>query len=309
MHRLVSSALLLGCLGLLGAGVSGCGSKKSPPTIADMLARARKAKTPEAKARELARVAVQQAGADKTGAAKTLAEAVAAIPADGQPLALVPVLVEIATTYVAIGERASAQKAVATAVDMTKRLAEDPLGQACLLAQIGTVQGSRENGLGDRATAEATLAEASQIASSQVPERFRGKALAAVATGYADAGLAAAAQDMIGTLEELARTLADLRPKAEAFAAAAAVRAAAGEKEAAKNLLDEAAKAAKAIDDFPANRSYALLAVAKASLAVGDATTGKTLLAEAEKAASKVGDPQQQKDALRAIRELQAKLK
>lgn len=308
MHRLVATALLLGCLGLLGTGVSGCGSKKSPPTIADMLARARKAKTPEAKARELARVAVQQAGADKSGAAKTLAEALAAIPADGQPLASVPVLVEIATTYAAIGERASAQKAVAMAVEMSKRIAEDPLGQACLLAQIGTVQGSRENGLGDRATAEATLAEASQIASTKVPERFRGKALAAVATGYSDAGLAAAAQDMIGTLEALARTLGDLRPKAEAFAAAAAVRAATGEKEAAKTLLDEASKAARAIDDFPANRSYALLAVAKASLAVGDAKAGKALLAEAEKAASKVGDPQQQKDALRAIRGLQAKL-
>jgi hypothetical protein len=33
------------------------------------------------------------------------------------------------------------------------------------------------------------------------------------------------------------------------------------------------------------------------------------LLAEAEKAASKVGDPQQQQDALRAVRQLQASLK
>jgi hypothetical protein len=308
MPRLVASVLLLGCLGLLVPAGSGCSGKKSPPTIAEMLARARKAKTPEAKARELAKVAAVQAGADKTGAAKTLAEAASAIPADGQPLACVPVLVEIATTYATIGERASGQKAVATAIEMTKRL-EDPLGRAQLLAAIGAVQGSREQGLGDRAAAEATLAEAATLAGSDVPERFRGKALAAVASGYADAGLATAAKDMIGTLEDLARGLTDLRPKAEAFAAAAAVRAAAGEREAAENLLAEAAKAAKAIDDFPGNRAYALVAVAKAFKAAGDQKGAAALLAEAEKAASKVGDPQQQQDALRAVRQLQAGLK
>lgn len=297
---------LLGC-GLLVIVVAGCGQKKSPPTIADLLARARAVKTPEGKARELAKVAAQQAATDKSGAAGTLGEALAAVPTDGQPLACVPVLVEIAATYCEVGQQAAAKKAVATALAMAKGL-PDPLGRAQLLAQVGTVQGSREAGLGDPAAATETLAEAARVAGNDVAERFRGKALAAVATGYADAGLAAEAKDMIGTLEELARGLDDLRPKAEAFAAAAAVRAAAGEKEAATTLLDQAAKAARAIDDFPGNRAYALVAVAKAFRAAGDTAGAKALLAEAEKAASKVGDPQQQKDALRAIRTLQAKL-
>ena len=308
MHRSIKSTLMILCCSLLLAGTAGCGSpNKGPVTIADMLARARKAKTPEGKARELAKVAVQQATTDKRGAADTLAEAVSAVPADGQPLACVPVLVDIATTYCDIGQRAAAKKAVVTATTMASQV-EDPLGRTQLLAQIGIVQGSREGGLGDPAAARETLAEAAKLATDEVAERFRGKALAAVATGYAAAGLATEAKDMIGTLEALAQGLDDLRPKAEAFAAAAAVRAAAGEQEAAATLLAEAAKAAKAIDDFPANRAYALVAVAKAFKANGDTKGAVALLADAEKSASKVGDPQQQKDALRAVRLLQSKL-
>lgn len=309
MRRSILFLLVLLCCGYVACGSLGCNSQnKGPLTIADLLARARTAKSPEGKSRELVKVAVQQVGTDKAGAAKTLAEALSTLPLDGQPLACVPVLTEIAATYCELGQRSSAQKAVTMAMTLTDKVT-DPLGRSQLLAQIGTVQGSRQNGLGDAAAARSTLADASRLATTEVAERFRGKALAAVALGYADAGLATEAKDMIGTLEELARGLDDLRPKAEAFAAAAAVRAAAGEKAAAAILLTEAAAAAKAIDDFPGNRAYALVAVAKAYRASGDVQGALTLLADAEKAASKVGDPQQQKDTLRAIRLLEAKLK
>lgn len=299
--------LVLLCCSLAACGSIGCGPKKKGPlTIAELRARARAVKSPEGKARELVKVAASQAATDKGGAADTLAEALAAIPADGQPLAAVPVLVDIATTYGEIGERASAKKAIGVAAGMTDRVT-DPLGRSQLLALVGMAQGSRTSGGGDVKAAKATLAEAARLAATEVPERFRGKALAAVASGYADAGLASEAREMIGTLEELAAKLDDLRPKAEAFAAAAAVRAAVGESEAAGKLLDEAAKAARGIEDFPANRAYALIAVAKAFGSAGDSKRATALLAEAEKAASKVGDPQQQKEALRAVRGLQAK--
>jgi tetratricopeptide (TPR) repeat protein len=308
MQRRIQFLVVFLACGLVASGSIGCSApKKAPPTIAELLARARGTKNPEAKPRELVKVAVQQSTTDKTGAASTLAEALAALPPNGQPLACGPVLLDIATTYCEIGQRASAKKAVTTAVGLAEQI-EDPLGRVQLLAQIGTVQGSREHGLGDSAAATATLADASRLATSEVAERFRGKALAVVASGYADAGLAAEAKDMVGMLEDLARGLDDLRPKAEAFAAAAAVRAAAGERDVAAGLLTEAAQAARAIDDFPANRAYALVAVAKAYRTAGDVQGARSLLAEAEKAASKVGDPQQQKDALRTIRQIQAKL-
>jgi len=127
--------------------------------------------------------------------------------------------------------------------------------------------------------------------------------------GYVDAGLADAAKEVIGKLEELAGGLEELRPKAEAFAAAAAVRAATKDKDAAKKLLEQAAEAAKGITDFPSNRVYALVAVAKALVANGDTKGALVLLADAEKNASKVPDPEQQKDAMKTVRVLMGKLK
>jgi hypothetical protein len=211
--------------------------------------------------------------------------------------------VEIAQTYADIGQRSSAKKAVEVAATMVGGV-EDPQGKAGLLAQVGIAKAAA----GDKPGAKATLGEAAKLAMNDVPERFRGKALAAVAMGYVDAGLADAAKDVIGTLEELAGGLEELRPKAEAFAAAAAVRAATSDKEAANKLLAQAAEAAKAINDFPANRVYALVAVAKALVANGDTKGALALLADADKTASKVPDPEQQKDAIKTVRMLMAKL-
>jgi tetratricopeptide (TPR) repeat protein len=305
MRRLLSWSLVLVVCCLVAAPVAGCGSKKGPATIADLKARAQKNPKPEGRARGLAKVAgLQISSQDKAGAASTLAEALKEIPADGQPLACVPVLVEIAQTYAEIGQRNSAKQAIGQAEKMTATLS-DPQGKADMLAQIGVAKAAA----GDKSGGRKTLDEAKTLALNDVPERFRSKALAAAAMGYVDAGLADAAQDVIGTLEELAGGLEELRPKAEAFAAAAAVRAATDDKEAATKLLDQAAEAAKAIDDFPVNRVYALVAVAKALVANGDTKGAVALLADAEKSASKVPDPQMQKDSLKAVRLLQAKLK
>jgi hypothetical protein len=106
-------------------------------------------------------------------------------------------------------------------------------------------------------------------------------------------------------LESLAASLQDLRPKAEALAAAANVRAKSGAKEKATALLAEAAKAAKAIDGS-ANKTFALLAVARAMKAAGDTAGATALAAEAEKTSAKIGDPEQQKEALQEVRAVQA---
>lgn len=305
MRRLLSWSLMIvvACLVLVPA--TGCGSKKGPATIAELLAKAKKNPKPEGRARDLTKVAGMQLNSkDKAGAARTLELALAEIPADGQPLVCVPVLVEIAQTYSDIGQRSSAKKAVEVAATMAGGV-EDPQGKAGLLAQVGIAKAAA----GDKPGAKATLGEAAKLAMNDVPERFRGKALAAVAMGYVDAGLADAAKDVIGMLEGLAGGLEELRPKAEAFAAAAAVRAATSDKEAANKLLEQAAESAKAITDFPANRVYALVAVAKALVANGDVKGALTLLADAEKSASKVPDPEQQKDAIKTVRVLMAKLK
>ncbi len=305
MRRLLSWSLMIVVACLVVVPATGCGSKKGPATIAELLAKAKKNPKPEGRARDLTKVAGMQLNSkDKAGAARTLELALAEIPADGQPLVCVPVLVEIAQTYADIGQRSSAKKAVEVAATMAGGV-EDPQGKAGLLAQVGIAKAAA----GDKPGAKATLGEAAKLAMNDVPERFRGKALAAVAMGYVDAGLADAAKDVIGMLEGLAGGLEELRPKAEAFAAAAAVRAATSDKEAANKLLEQAAESAKAITDFPANRVYALVAVAKALVANGDVKGALTLLADAEKSASKVPDPEQQKDAIKTVRVLMAKLK
>jgi tetratricopeptide (TPR) repeat protein len=305
--RPVSVALLAACLAI-ALPTAGCGSKKGPVTIAERIQKAKQMPTPEGRAGELARVAGLRANAkDKKGAEQTLGEALAELPEGGQPLVCVPILLEIAEIYADIGQKNSARKAVDSAAKLTATV-EDAKGRSALLAQVGVIQGRRDGGLGDAKAAKKSLDEAAKLATDEVSERFRGEALAAVAMGYADAGLATDAKEMIGALEELAGGLEEPRPKAEAFAAAAAVRAAGGDKAAAGALLEKAATAAKGINDFPSNRVYALVAVAKALVANGDVKGALALLSDAERTASKVPDPEQQKAAIKTVRMLQARL-
>jgi tetratricopeptide (TPR) repeat protein len=309
MLRLIPTTLVLLALGFMVITPSaGCGSKKKALTVAQRVEKAKKLPSPEARAAELTKIAASRADAkDKKGAGETLGLALAEVPEEGQPLVCVPLLIEISETYIGIGQKSSARKAIELAAKMAATL-EDPKGKATVLSQIGVIQGSSESGLGDTRGAKKSLDEAAKLATEGVSERFRGEALAVVAMGYADAGLANDAKEMIVTLEGLADGLADLRPKAEAYAAAAAVRAAGGDKEGAGKLLEKASAAAKEINDFPANRAYALVAVAKALVANGDKAGAKKLLADAEKSASKVPDPEQQKAAMKIVRVLQAKL-
>lgn len=309
MFRVISTFLVLLAMGLVVIAPSaGCGTKKKVLTVKQRLERAGKLPTPEARAAEYSKIATMRADAkDKKGAEETLNLALAEVPEDGQPLVCVPILVEIAETYVGVGQKGQARKAVETASKMTATI-EDPKGKATMLARVGVIQGNGVTGIGDLRGAKKSLDEAAKLATEDVTERFRGEALAAVAMGYADAGLASDATKMIGTLEELADGIADLRPKAEAYAAAAAVRAAAGDKDAAGKLLEKASAAAKGITDFPANRVYALVAVAKALVANGDKAGAKKLLADADKTAAKIADPEQNKAALTLVRSMQAKL-
>jgi tetratricopeptide (TPR) repeat protein len=290
------------------SGYSGA-KKKASLTIAERLAKARGDTTPGGQARELAKIArLQFKSGDKTGAGKTLAEARKTIGADADPTVFGPRLVDIATTYVILGEKKPAREVADRALALADTMT-DAVAQTDLLAKVGVVYGSRETGLGDAIKAKETLAKAAAIASGdQVTERFRAQALAAVALGYANANLAADATAVIEKIETLAASLTDLRPKAEALAAAANVYAKSGAQDKAAALLVEAAKAARQIDSS-ANKAYALIAVGNAANVAGDKKAAAALAAEAEKTTGKIADPEQQKDALQDVRALQAAIK
>jgi hypothetical protein len=275
-------------------------------TIAERIKKARAEKSPGGPARELAKVARLQAkSGDKAGAIRTLSEARGTIADDADAAIYAPRLIDIAAAYATIAEKNSAREAIDTATAMAERL-DDQVARVNVLAKIGEVYGGREAGLGDAAKAQKVLAQAGEIAAGEgISDRFRPQALAAVALGYANANLAGDANAVTEKLESLAASLQDLRPKAEALAAAANVRAKSGAKEKATALLAEAAKAAKAIDGS-ANKTFALLAVARAMKAAGDTAGAAGLAAEAEKTSAKIGDPEQQKEALQEVRAVQA---
>lgn len=290
---------LLGCSGT---------AKKPPLTFAERLKRAKADKTPGGPARELAKVARSQfKSGDKAGALQTLAEARKTIAPDADATVFAPRLVDLAATFASLSDKRAAREAAGEAVTMAERIG-DAVTRVDVLAKTGAVYGGRDGGLGDSAKAKELLARAADLAGSdEVADRFRPQALAAVALGYADADLADQADAIIEKLEGLADSL-EPRPRAEALAAAANVRAQRGEKDKADSLLDDAAKAAKSVDGA-ANKTYALVAVAKALRAAGDMKTATSLAAEAEKSAGRIGDPEQQKNALLDVRTLQASLK
>ena len=288
---------------------AGCGGKKKKGgglTIAQRLERARAEKTPENQARELVKVArIQFKSQDRTGAAKTLAEARQLIPEEGDASVRGPRLVEVAAVFAEMGEKPTAREVIGKAIAAANGV-EDPVGKAELLAEIAAIQGSKANGLGDPASARRTIADA-RTAAESVEERFQAKALAAVATGCLAAGVTDVAGELVSKLEESARALDDGRPKVEALVAAANVHIEQKNADAAKPLLDDAAAGAKAIEGNE-NRAYALVTVALARSAAGDKKGATSLLKEAEKSANKVGDADAQKNAAEKVRAAQAEV-
>lgn len=305
------TCLVLAVVALLLAPATGCGTKKKTKkgrTIAQQLEDARKEKTPDAQARKLIRVARTQFKAnDKTGAAKTLAEATGLIPTDGEAVVCGPRLVEIADLYADMEDRKPAREVLKKAVDRAADIG-DAISRIRLLADAGGIYGAKSGGLGDGKAAREVLASAVEAAGT-VEDRFKAQALAAIALGYARADLAKEAGRVVEELEASAKAVEELRPKAEALAAAARVRAQTGAQEEAGKLLAEASDTAKKIEDkgmAAENRTYALLSIASAYLATGDAKAAAGLLKLAEKSAGQVPDPEGQKNAMEKVRALQS---
>lgn len=279
---------------------AGCGAKKKAKkgkTVAEQLEKAEAESTPDRQAAAFLKIArAQLAAGDKSGAKTSVTKAFDRVKADGDANLFGPRLVEAGESFVALGDKKQAREALklATAESLVEKI-EDPVRKTKMLADAGALYGDKAEGIGDSKMANDMLARASAVA-SDVDERFRAEALAAVALGYTRSGLADKATDMVGKLEEAAKTLEEPRAKAEALAAAANVKAQTGKKDEATELLKEAAAAAKSVER-PESKAYALLAVATATDANGDTKQAIALLKEADKAANKVGEP----DAMKMI--------
>jgi len=303
-HR-VLLVILVG-LALL-APVAGCGgtkkkTKKGGLTVKQQLEKAEKESTPDRQAAAYLKVARKQlASGDRTGAKDSARKALDKVSGEGEAGQFAPRLVEIAAFLAESGEKKPAKDALVKAVGLAAKI-DDPVRRAGVLSEAGGVYGDKAKGIGDGKAARDALAEATKAADA-ADERFRAEALAAVALGYTRSGLADAASDMVGRLEEAAKGLEEPRAKAEALAAAANVKAQTGKQDQAKALLDEAAKAAKSVERAE-SKAYALLAVATALDANGATKEALALLKEADKAANKVGEPDAMKTIVDKVRAL-----
>jgi len=295
---------------LISGWLVGCGGPRKSPakTIGQRIADAKRNTSPGGPARELAKIArFQYRSGDESGGLSTLREAQRTIRPDSDPVVFAPRLVDIADSFALMDDDAAARKAATVAETMATAIS-DAILKIDVLAKLGGIFGDKHHGIGDSKKAQELLTKAEALAvGDAVSDRFRAQALAAVALGYADADLAGRADVVVGRLESLVQSL-DQRPKVEALAAAANVRAKRGEDDAATALLDAAAKTAQAIDGA-ANRTYALLAVGNALKSIGDKSAARVIATQAEEAAAKIGDPEQQKDAIAEIRTLQSGLK
>lgn len=292
----------------LALTTAGCGSSgKGPKSLNDQLQAARQQSTPDRQALALLRVASKQnAESDAGGAIKTGKEAVDLLIGLDDANATAPRLVSAAGFLAAIGDKATARKALGVAAERAGSIG-DPVRQVTVLAEAGGIYGNRETGLADSKAATTTLTRAREAALA-VEERYRAEALAAVALGYTKGNVAAEAASMVEQLLETARGNDNPRAKAEGLAAAANVKAEVGEGDEAKTLLEEAATVAREIERTE-SRAYALLAVGEATAESGDTAAAKVVLDEAYAAADKVGDPEQRTLALAKVNRALERLK
>lgn len=288
--------LLVVCLAAVGCGGGG---SSGPKSINDQLQAARKQSTPDRQALALLRVASKQNADDDTaGAIKTGKEAVDLLIGMDDAGATAPRLVSAAGFLAAIGDKATARRALGVAEERAGGIG-DPVRQVSVLADAGAIYGNRETGLADSAQATSLLTQARDKALA-VEERYRAEALAEVALGFTKGNVATEAASMVEQLLETARSNDNPRAKAEGLAAAANVKSQVGEGDEAKALLEEAAGVAREIERTE-SRAYALLAVGEATAESGDTTTAKSILDEAYAAADKVGDPEQRKTVLAKV--------
>jgi len=305
--RAIAWTLLLAAMLLPAAG---CGGKKKSRkgglTVKEQLTRAEKETNPDRSAAAYLKVARSQlAAGDKTGAKDSARKALDKLSGEGDAGLFAQRLIDVAACCVELGDKRLARDALKRAVDLTTRV-EDPVRKTKVLADAGGFSGDKLKGLGDTAAAGEMLAAAVSAAESVEP-RFQAEPLAAVALGYARAGLADAASEMVVRLEQAAKAIEEPRAKAEALAAAANVRAQGGRADEAGELLKAAATAARSVERSE-SRAYALLAVASASAAAGDTKAAIALLKEADKAADKVSEGDAKKTIVERVRTMQSTL-
>jgi len=309
---IVAVSLLAVLMSLVPA--TGCGSRKSkPPTIAELLDRARAAGSDEAQAKELTRVArLQLRSGNKSGASKTLSEArsrlspskerkprpapapAADAAADGeqQPGG------EPAADGAPPAEPAPPAEGGEPAAEEPPRVI-NPVFAAPLLVEIAAIYSE----LGEKGAARDVIKQALKMA-AEIPDDISRSALFATAGGIygvrqGGIGDAAAARRELKKATELAGGVEE-RFRAQALAAAAMGYVTAGLAKEASDMVAALEESARSVES-PRARAEALAAAGNVRAQSGDKEKATELLGEAASTAKGIEGAENRTYALVAV--------
>ena len=325
---IVAVSLLAMLMSLVPA--TGCGSRKrKPPTIAELLDRARAAGSEEAQAKELTRVArMQLRSGNKSGASKTLSEARsklspakerkprpsptadAAAPADGaaapgDDAAAPPADAaadgeqkEPAADGAPPAEPAPPAEGGEPAAEETLRVV-NPVFAAPLLVEIAAIYSE----MGEKGAARDVIKQALKMA-AEIPDDISRSSLFAIAGGIygvrqGGIGDAAAARRELRKATELAGGVEE-RFRAQALAAAAMGYVNAGLAKEASDMVAALEESARSVES-PRARAEALAAAGNVRAQSGDKEKASELLGEAASTAKGIEGAENRTYALVAV--------
>lgn len=285
----------------------GCGSGSNTPagpTFKQQFDDAERIADPEARARRLLKLALDQhKGRDASGSKQTLASAVRACAGVKEPVPRCAVYVELASVQASLGNKLEAGQALKTAQAAAEGIVS-PEEHARALCQIATIQGQKlqsKNDASDALDAAETLLE-------QIQDPI-GRTLIQVAIikACAAAELNKQGERVLVTGLAEAKAQTDAATRADAYTHLAGAQFAMKQKEAALETLDAAVESTAKIERAY-KRIYSLCDIASAYARAGDKAQAQKLLAEAETLVEKVPEPDLQTDAREHVRGLRDKL-
>jgi tetratricopeptide (TPR) repeat protein len=311
------------------APTTGCGSKKrKPPTIAELLDRARTAGSDEAQAKELTRVArLQLRSGNKSGASKTLSEARSKLsPSKPRKPRPAPAAEEAAPVdgEAVVGEQkpegepaadgaAPAEATPAADGAAPAESAPPAEGAAADAAPAADGEAPAEGTTEPPAEGDAVAEPAAEEAVPEEPPRVINPVLAApllvdIAAVYSELGEKGAARDVIKQAIKMAPEIPDDISRSALFATAGGIygvrQGGIGDAAAARRSLKEATSISGNVEER--FRAQSLAAVAMGYVNAGLAKEASDMVATLEESARSVESPRARAEALAAAGNVRA---
>jgi len=305
IHRTAGFLLLtLSLISFSGCTKSSSEPEKQGPSLTDQFDKAAGITDPNARARAMMGVALDQHQAkDSAGRNESLDEAEAAARKVEESLARAGVYTQLARTYAKVDDLYKAGGALEKAVAAAEKVAA-PEPKARALSDIAEVQGAL---LEDQSAARRSLEKAEGLIEKIDTPQGQISAAASIARAYHKVGLKEDAQRVANKALEDAEALEDVELRAEMLTVVAGAQVQSGAKADAQSTLR---KAVAAVDNVerPYTQVYRLKDVILQYLKAGNHEEAQKLYDRAKEISETIPAPDQMNDARRLLGELKRKL-